>query len=99
MSDRVLLPLPDGRWLELEQEAFEAALAAGAARMPNTRAAAASPTEDLVDAEQLADALKVPQTRLEDLARKGKIPIVRVGRYVRFSRRAVEAALSSNGQG
>jgi hypothetical protein len=30
MSDRVVIPLPDGRWIALTDEAFRAALAEGA---------------------------------------------------------------------
>jgi hypothetical protein len=99
MSDRVLVPLPDGRWLELEQEAFEAAVAAGAARMPNTRAAGAVATEPLVDAEQLATDLALPVTWIEQAAREERIPSVQAGRWRRFDRTAVRQALGRNGHG
>ena len=100
MSDRVLVPLPDGRWLELEQEAFDAAIAAGAARLPNARAAGtASAAEPLVDAEQLAKDLALPVTWVEQAAREEKIPSVQAGRWRRFDRAAVRRALDrSNGQ-
>jgi hypothetical protein len=39
MSDRVLIPLLDGRWLALSSEAFEAALATGAAEALSRRGA------------------------------------------------------------
>jgi excisionase family DNA binding protein len=93
MSDeRVLLPLPDGRWLALSREAFEAALVEGSVAIgaPGpTRAA----DEPLIDAEQLAAALNLPQTWIEQAAREGRIPSVQAGRWRRFKRAAVEGAL------
>jgi excisionase family DNA binding protein len=93
----VLVPLPDGRWLELAQEAFEAALAAGAARMPNARGTNPSATEPLVDAEQLAKDLSLPVTWIEQAAREERIPSVQAGRWRRFDRAAVRQALGRNG--
>lgn len=96
MSDRVMLPLPDGRWLSLSREGFEAALAEGGAAIGAAVHAGtpAGDTEALMDAEQLAAALHLPQTWLEQAAREGRIPCVRAGRWVRFRRSAVEGALS-----
>lgn len=99
MTDKVILPLPDGRWLALCAEAFEEALRAGAHFAPPPPAAPAAVRELLLDSTQLAAALGVPQTWVEQSARLGRIPSVRAGRYVRFSRRAVEAALARNGAG
>jgi excisionase family DNA binding protein len=47
----------------------------------------------LLDAAQLAEALSVPQTWIEQAAREGSIPVYRVGRYARFRRTEVEAVL------
>lgn len=49
--------------------------------------------EPLVDAAQLAAALNLPQTWIEQAAREGTIPHYKAGRWVRFSRREVEASL------
>lgn len=93
MSDRVLVPLPDGRWLALSREAFEAALAEGATAMSAT-AAPPDPIEPLLEAEQLAKALNLPATAIERLAREERIPFIECGRWRRFRRSAVEAALA-----
>ncbi len=96
MSDRIAVALPDGRWLAMSAEVFAEALAAGA-RMIGAPAGSAAATDDepLLDAEQLAEVLGVPATRIEALARQRAIPAIRVGRYWRFSRREVEKALKA----
>ncbi len=85
MSDRISVPLPDGRWLILDREAFAAALAAGAEMMA---AAAPSPTnsaaEPLLAADQAAAQMNVTARWLEDSARAGIIPHVKLGRFIRF---------------
>ncbi len=91
MSDRIMLPLPDGRWLSLSPETFEAALAEGRAAVGAT--APTGDAETLMGAEELAAVLDLPLTWVEQKAREGKIPCIRAGRYVRFRRSAVEAAL------
>jgi excisionase family DNA binding protein len=93
MSDKVLVPLPDGRWLALAPEVFAEGLRQGAPFNPAAGAAQPAQEEPLLDAKQLAEKLHVPVRRIEDGARQGVIPAVRVGRYVRFRRSAVEAAL------
>lgn len=96
MSDRVLVPLPDGRWLALEPDAFRQALEAGVVLAGSPLAATPS-AEPLMDAEQLAECLALPQTWLEAAAREGRIPSVQAGRWRRFRRSAVEAALTADG--
>jgi excisionase family DNA binding protein len=96
-SERVLLLLPDGRWLALAPDVFREALASGSALF----AAAPSPapattSEQLLDAEQLAAALSLPVTWIEQAARERRIPSIQAGRWRRFSRAAVERALSAN---
>ena len=92
MSDRVLVPLPDGRWLALETEAFRQALEAGSAMAPCSEA---QPADDpVLDAEQLAAALNLPVTWIEQAAREGRIPSIQAGRWRRFKRSAVERALA-----
>lgn len=98
MSDRVLVPLPDGRWLALSREAFDAALTEGGASIGTVASAGADAgdSEALMDAEQLAAALNLPQTWLEQAARERRIPSIEAGRWRRFSRRAVQAALAAD---
>jgi hypothetical protein len=51
------------------------------------------PTEPLLTAEELAPLIKLPVHAVRDRARRGIIPYVPVGRYVRFQVSAVIAAL------
>ena len=95
MSDRLLIPLPDGRWLALEPEAFRQALEAGSRLMPQATDPA-QPDEPLMDAEQLAEALNLPVSWIEAAAREQRIPSVQAGRWRRFRRSAVEGTLASS---
>jgi excisionase family DNA binding protein len=96
MSDRFLIALPGLGTLSLSREAFEAALADGSkAIAPPATAGAAKDAERLLSAEELAEQLNVPASRIESGARQGTIPSVRVGRYVRFRRSSVERALTA----
>jgi excisionase family DNA binding protein len=99
-TERVLVPLPDGRWLALASDAFAEALRAGAEMLAApgaSDAAQAGDAEPLLDAEQLADRLALPVTWVEQAAREGRIPSVRAGRWRRFKRSAVERVLAANG--
>jgi excisionase family DNA binding protein len=94
MSDRVLVPLPDGRWLSLDREAFEAALAAGVEFAPAVGAPAAPTGPRLLTSEQLAEQTSIPATWFEEAARRDEIPCVRVGKYVRFDLDEVLSSLN-----
>ena len=83
MSDRVLVPLPDGRWLSLSREVFEAALTAGGECMVSSAPSSAS-VEPLLDADQAAAQLGVTSRWLEDCARAGIVPHHKLGRFIRF---------------
>jgi len=97
MSDRVLVPLAGIGTLALSREAFEAALAEGSKTI--AAPAAAADSEPLLDAEQLSTQLgNVPITWIEAAGRDGRIPSVECGRWRRFKRSAVEAALAANGK-
>jgi hypothetical protein len=99
MSDWVLIPLPFGT-LALEVGAYRRALAEGAALVGAAGAAEVAADEALLTAEQLSAALgNVPITWLEAAGRDGRIPSVECGRWRRFKRTAVEAALAANGKG
>jgi len=89
MSDRIVVWLPNGRALVLEAETYEAALAQGS----KLCAAPADSGEPLLDAEQLAAELRIPATWIEQKAREGVIPSLEFGRWRRFRRSEVEAAV------
>jgi len=84
MTDRVVIPLADGRWLALDRATFNAALAAGREFSAAPSPAAAATDEPLLDAEQAAQRLGVTARWLEDSARLGIIPCHKLGRFIRF---------------
>ena len=88
MPDRVLIPLPGVGTLELTREVYEAALRP----LEAPKATPAAP-EELVTAKVLAAQLSLPVSCLYEYAKARRIPSVRVGKHVRFSRSAVLAAL------
>lgn len=45
----------------------------------------------LLTAEQLAERWQVPKTQIYRLARTGRVPVVRIGRYCRFRVESVKA--------
>lgn len=86
MAEQVMIPLPDGRWLSLNRETFEAALSAGAEVMAAgpTCASTSAAVEPLLDPDRAAERLGVSARWLEDSARAGIIPHHRLGKFVRF---------------
>lgn len=99
-ADRVLIPLAGIGALALEVDAYRRALAEGASLMGTAGSATRADDEILLTAEQLSAALgNVPVTWLEAAGREGRIPSVECGRWRRFRRSAVEAALAANGKG
>lgn len=98
MTDKVLVAVPGIGILALDADTYRRALAEGAALVgvPMTSMAA---EETALDAEQLAAALNLPVTWLEQAAREKRIPSLQAGRWRRFKRSAVEAALATPGKG
>jgi excisionase family DNA binding protein len=96
----VLIPLPNGAALALSREVYEDALAEGA-RLCAAPGASGVTTGDepLVDAEQLAELLKIPASWIEQKARECVIPSLEFGRWRRFRRSEVEAAVRSVREG
>ncbi len=90
MTDHVvLIPVPGLGTLALELEQYRAALAAGA-ELTGAAPPSSTPTdEQLLDAEQAASQLRVTARWLEDGARAGIVPHVKLGRFIRFSVREV----------
>jgi hypothetical protein len=82
MSDRVLIALPDGRWLALSSDVFEAALRAGAESIGAAAAPGATRganVEPLLSAEDAAPQVGVTARWLEDSARAGIVPHFKLG--------------------
>jgi len=74
---------------------LEAAKAQAWARLATpAREPAPADATALLDAMAMAERLKVPESWLREHARRGLIPCVYVGRYMRFSPAAVLRALS-----
>ncbi len=98
MSDRILIPCPDG-WLALSRdvydEAIRAARDAGFAGISAQAAPEAAP-QRLLTAAELAKALDLSVTWVSQAARDGRIPVVKCGRYPRFDQARVVAALQLN---
>lgn len=99
MTDQVLIPLPDGRWLALDPQAFAVALAAGSAAVAAPVASATDLVEPLLTAEQLAERTSVPANWFEQAAREERVPHHRLGRYVRFRLSEVAACFSERPTG
>jgi excisionase family DNA binding protein len=89
---RVLIPLPGVGILALDEETYRHALEEGAKFAPPPESTT-DPNERLLDSQQLADALQVPVTWIEQQAREGNIPSLPFGRRRRYRRSAVEAAI------
>lgn len=51
----------------------------------------------LIQAEDVAKVLNVPKERVYVLARRGQIPVVRVGRQIRFDPDRIEEWLAGGG--
>jgi len=84
MEDCVLIPIQSIGVLAMTRDAFEAALAAGAALLPGTSGSSIDVAEPLLDAEQAAPLLGVSGRWLEDSARAGIVPHYKMGRFLRF---------------
>ena len=47
----------------------------------------------LLTAAEVSKLVQLPQRTVENMAREGRLPVIRIGRHVRFSRAAVEATV------
>ncbi|MFN0177171.1 MAG: helix-turn-helix domain-containing protein [Gemmatimonadales bacterium] len=54
-------------------------------------------TSGLLTPRELADLLKVSEPTAWRLGREGRVPTIRIGRLMRFDRRAIAAWLAANG--
>ena len=53
----------------------------------------------LLTVQEVADVLRVPRSRAYELARKGLLPCVRIGRQIRISEDALAEWIAQGGQG
>ncbi len=93
MADRIVIPLGNGDWIALTAAELATHRAAAQA-LGFGHTSAVSAAEPLLTAEEMAQLLQVPRTRIEQGTREGMIPSVRVGRYHRYRRIDVERALA-----
>jgi excisionase family DNA binding protein len=52
-------------------------------------------TELLLDATQAAELLNLPRSTLYELVRSGRLPVLRLGRHMRWTRAMLEDALAA----
>ena len=84
MTDLILIPYGPG-YLQLTGEEYAAILARGLAPGPNAAPAVAPVgAAQLLDSRQLSALLGVGDTLLEQMARDGRLPAVRIGKFLRF---------------
>lgn len=94
-GDRVFIVVPGLGTLALEVDVYHRALTEGAALVGAPMATVAA-QEPSLDAEQLASVLSLPVTWINKAALEKRIPSIQAGRWRRFRRSAVEAALAAN---
>lgn len=97
----VLIPLAGGDYLALTQAQFAEARALGKQLAGDAQPAASEErAEPLSTAEQIEELTKIPASWFLEQARKGAVPHVRLGKYVRFRFSEVApCAAKRNGSG
>lgn len=95
MAD-VLIPF-NGQWLALSPEAVHEGLQRGRELIgvPQPENCQKGTPECVYDAEGMEAATQIPATWFLEQARKGKVPHIRAGKYVRFRLNEVLEALST----
>ena len=90
----VLVQLPDGGTLALDIEAYRAALTRGRELVPSTPLAHTAVSDEVLDAAGMQERTNGPATWWLEAARRGDIPHIRAGKYVRFNVADAIAALT-----
>jgi excisionase family DNA binding protein len=62
-----------------------------------TAAARSDRQTELLDAREIAEALRVHESHIRTMQRAGKLPFTKIGKYIRFDLAAVQAALRGAG--
>lgn len=83
MTDVVLLEFC-GEALAFTREQVEEARERARELLPTSGTVFADQSDKLVDAKTLAELATVPQSWLEDQARRGRLPSLQLGKYRRF---------------
>lgn len=95
-NDRVLICLPDGRWLALSTDLFREALRSGAElAAPSGASTAPQAPAALATADEIGEATHTSRATVYELAKAGVLPCVCVGRRIRFDRQKVMTVLAS----
>lgn len=96
MVDVVLISL-NGELLALDLAAFEEARQRARELLPSPSpsAAPAATSDEILDAEGIAQRTGVPASWFEQAAREGRIPCLHFGKYVRFDLKQVLETLAS----
>ena len=89
----VLVPLPDGRSLAMDIEVYREALARGQAMLPASVTSQSDTAVEVLDADGMAERTNVSASWWLEAARRGDVPHLKLGRYVRFDLAAALAAL------
>ena len=84
MTDRIIVPLADGRWLALSREAFSDALEQGARLMPSPGTPEPQDGPEWLSAKHMAELTGMSETYWQEEARCGRAPSRRFGRSLRF---------------
>ena len=90
MTDRVVLPLMDGRWLALAPETFQDALTQGSRLMSQDQPKQTDDRPVWLTVKEVSRLCNVSETHLRDEIALGHIRIRHFGRGVRIHRDFVE---------
>lgn len=97
MPKSVLIPFGN-EFLALTAEEFEAARLRGRAAVPAAVTSSVAAIDRILDADGMEKETGIPATWFLEQARKGTVPHLRAGKYVRFRVAETISALQSSGR-